>query len=335
MKKYVNISSVVFVVLSSIALFFACSTGAAGGFEKSGRPAGYTDSRVANSILFTMRYVPSGGTFIMGENVETVTQTVTLTRNFWMGETEVTQGLWEAVWGPDWPGNSPSDDFGLGPNRPAYYISWYDAIAFCNLLTVADGRIDANEQVYYSDAALTVEYDIDNAEGNESVFVDWSKKGYRLPTEAEWEYSARYIDGIHWNHGNHVSGDTEYACYTAVGCSHELAEDERISGYAWWAGNNGEPGNHDHGTKDVGQIKANALGLRDMSGNVWEWCYDRWAEYSGLSSNDPVGPDSGNNRTDRGGSWLKSESFQRCAFRGCANPAGRGNIGFRLCRTAD
>ena len=300
--------------------------------------AGDAVTHTADSVSFDMHYVPAGGPFTMGEHVEDPTQSVTLTKNFWMGETEVTQGLWEDVWGTSWPGNDPNSANGVGADYPAYYVSWYDAAAFCNLLTVADGTIADGEQVYYSDATLTTVYTKTNAQNEDDVHVDWTKKGFRLPTEAEWEYTARYIDGTSWNNGDHVSGDTEYACYdpgTGPVSGSPLASDERISAYAWWDGNNDPVG-----SKEVGRKTANALGLRDMSGNVSEWCYDYVNngdyDYSGGAEIDPTGAESGIFRVDRGG-WRSSQGEGlRCAYRFYAVPSERASdIGFRLCRSAD
>lgn len=294
--------------------------------------AGGAVTHTASTKTFNMHYVPSGGTFIMGQNVVSPTQTVTLTKNFWMGETEVTQGLWEAVAG-SWPGAAPSRMYGDGDNKPAYNVNWYDAVAFCNKLTIADDSIADSEQVYYSDATFTTPYT-----SGTTVYADLSKKGYRLPTEAEWEYAARYIDGTIWNHGNHASGDTEYACHDAASCSHTLASDARIGEYAWYSGNNsGSGGDPMYGSKDVGQKTANALGLRDMSGNVLEWCYDWYEAYSGSSETDPTGASTGSYRVRRGGYWYLSALYLRCADRYIStSPESRFNhLGFRLCRTAD
>jgi formylglycine-generating enzyme required for sulfatase activity len=281
--------------------------------------AGDSETRTANAISFNIHYVPSGGPFTMGEDVESTTQEVTLTKNFWMGKTEVTQGLWEDVWGTTWPGTDPDgSEYGAGVEYPAYYVNWYDAVAFCNLLTQSDDSIADSEQVYYSDAGLNAAYTKTNASNSDAVYVDWSKTGYRLPTEAEWEYAARYIDVTNWNGGDHVSGGPVHT-------------DASIGDYAWYDGNNSP-----NGSKEVGQKTANALGLRDMSGNVYEWCYDWYDDYSGGSETDPSGPTSGSGRVFRGGFWSNSGDSLRCASRSFITPSVRSNyIGFRLCRTAD
>ncbi len=292
-------------------------------------PAGYAESHTANSTSFNMHYVPSGGTFIMGEHVETTTQTVTLTKNFWMGETEVTQGLWEAVWGTTWPGTDPDGSgYGAGASYPAYFVNWYDAVAFCNLLTIADSTIADTERVYYYDADLTTVYTKTHAANHNKVYIDWSKKGYRLPTSAEWEYTARYVDGTSWTRGDHVSGGPVYTDET---------DPDKIGDYAWYFGNNGAIGSTTYANKEVGQKKANALGLRDMSGNVWEMCSDWWVPvYSVLVGTDPVGPSTGMYPNIRGGTWEIRSHQIMCALNGaCDTESSNTVLGFRLCRTAD
>ncbi len=292
--------------------------------------AGDSVEHTANLVCFTMHYVPAGSTFVMGEDVATPprpTQDVTLTRNFWMGKTEVTQGLWEKVWDPSgvdpWPGDGshePEDTHGKGYYYPAYYVSWYDAAAFCNLLTDADESIAGSEQVYYSDEELTTPYTKANALESTppAVYVDWSKKGYRLPTEAEWEYAARYIDGSSWNGGDHVSGGPVHT-------------NSLIGDYAWFFDTSS------NSTHPTGELKPNALGLRDMNGNVYEWCYDYWADaYSGGSVTDPKGPESSSGRVVRGGDFSTFPAYLCCANRFYGDPSIRPfSLGFRLCRTAD
>jgi formylglycine-generating enzyme required for sulfatase activity len=191
--------------------------------------------------------------------------------------------------------------------------------------------------VYYSNETLTDAYTKTNAANLNKVYIDCSKKGYRLPTEAEWEYAARYIDGTSWNHGNHVSGDTAYACYDEESCSHDLGSDARIGEYTWSSKNNsGSIGDVTYGTKAVGQKTANALGLRDMSGNVWEWCYEGLTSYVGGSVSDPIGSINYSDRVLRGGSWCYSELAHRCANRISIDSWERSyDFGIRLCRTAD
>lgn len=274
MKNHSRILSVSLVAALIFTLFFACSTGSNSGDD---------------SLDITIRFVPGGATFTMGEHVEDTSQTVTLTKSFRMGETEVTQSLWETVWGATWPGDAdgdvPSVAYGLGSNKAAYYVSWYDAVAFCNRATVKDDDIDDGEQVYYLDAALTATY-----------------------TKAN-----------------------------AAACSHTLASNARIGEYVWWWGNNGDSGTTTYGCKDVGQKTENALGIYDMTGNVYEWCHDWSGSYSAGSVSDPVGPDGGINRVARGGGWDSSSGlFLQCALRDNYTPTKRyDNIGFRLCRNAN
>jgi len=145
----------------------------------------------------------------------------------------------------------------------------------------------------------------------DEITCDFSANGCRLPTEGEWEYAARG--------GNQSKGYT-YAGSNAPG---EVG---------WYAENSGRT------THPVGQKRPNELGLNDMSGNVWEWCWDFHGEYSAASATDPRGPKGGSLRVSRGGSWVSAAGFLRSARRNRSTPAyrdWRGYLGFRPVRTAE
>ena len=136
---------------------------------------------------------------------------------------------------------------------------------------------------------------------------DLTGRHYRLPTEAEWEYAAR---------GGSKSRDFQYSGGNEIGA------------VAWYDDNSGNK------THPVGQKKDNALGLYDMAGNVWEWCSDRYGDYSAESQTNPKGPGQGDARVYRGGGWAYNAELCRAAYRGDGSPARRnGSIGFRLARS--
>jgi len=131
--------------------------------------------------------------------------------------------------------------------------------------------------------------------------------GYRLPTEAEWEYASRAGRRGRWCFGN---------------------DETKLPEFAWTAQNSGRQ------THEVGKKKPNAWGLFDMHGNVWEWCSDWFGPYSGGLARDPVGPAYGDFKVVRGGSWYFPAAQSRCAYRDGERPEGRLNsLGFRLVRT--
>ncbi|MGE0683266.1 MAG: SUMF1/EgtB/PvdO family nonheme iron enzyme [Candidatus Binatia bacterium] len=219
-----------------------------------------------NSIGMEFVLIPAGE-FQMGSESgfdnEKPVHLVRITKPFYLGKYQVTQGQWETVMG-----NNPSR-FKGDPNCPVEMVSWEDAQLFLQQL---------NEQK--------------------------SGKGYRLPTEAEWEYAAR-------------AGSTGAYCF---------GDDvSQLQEYAWYAAN------AEGTTHPVGQLKPNAWGLYDMHGNVWEWCHDGVRSYTSASVADPRGPTTkGANRVIRGGLWRWGARRVRSAFRDADHPGYRVvYLGFR------
>ena len=233
----------------------------------------FTVTGNVKTVTFKMKLVEAG-TFKMGSKKgnsdEKPVHSVTLTKSYYMGETEVTQALWYAVMGqsPTSSGSSWSSTYGQGDNYPAYYISYEDCQQFLTKLNQMTGQ------------------------------------QFRFPTEAEWEYAAKG--------GNKSKG------YTYAGSN-------TIGDVAWYTENSSSK------THIVKTKAANELGLYDMSGNVWEWCYDWYGTYPSSAQTDPTGAASGSYRVRRGGSWDFNATFCRTANRGSNAPSDRSSgIGFRL-----
>jgi len=255
-----------------------------------------------------MVYVP-GGSFQMGDiknegdNREKPVHTVTLT-GFSMGKYPVTQAQYEAVMGTNPSGFTSSPASGeVQGNRPVERVSWYDAIEFCNALSIQEGL-----SPYYS--IDKVNEDLNN-NGNDpykwTITCNSAANGYRLPTEAQWEYAAKGGNGSPGN-------------YTYAGSN-------TVVDVAWYSSNSGSK------THEVGKKAPNGLGLYDMSGNVWEWCWDWYGSYSSGTQTDPTGAASGVDRVVRGGWWGDYAYCARSAFRYYYYPDDRYfNIGFRLVR---
>ncbi|GHV77292.1 hypothetical protein AGMMS49942_21130 [Spirochaetia bacterium] len=234
-----------------------------------------------------------GGTFQMGgglggEEDERPVHRVTL-RSFSIGAYEVTQKEWIAIMG-----NNPS--YFKGDALPVENVTWYEAVEFCNVLSRKEGLTPA----YHGSGA--------------AIICDFNANGYRLPTEAEWEYAAK---------GGAAGADD---------LPFEYAGGNDADAVGWYDGNSGGM------SRTVGTRLPNSLGLYDMSGNVWEWCWDRYGRYPEGDQTDPKGPAGPASprdlRTDRGGSWNHSVQFLRSANRDAYTPSYRyWLLGFRVCRS--
>ncbi|MCL2765868.1 MAG: formylglycine-generating enzyme family protein, partial [Treponema sp.] len=235
---------------------------------------------------------------------------VTLSNSFYMGRYAVTQELYEAVMGIN-PSYYSSDPL-VGDNqerRPVESVSWFDAVEFCNKLSELEGFTPAYN---ITNRIPESGYPITSAE----VTINSNATGYRLPTEAQWEYACRAGTTTAFNWGtNQITSDQ--ANFYAIGNLY-----------------NGSPAGVNRGaTTEVGRFAANAWGLYDMHGNVLEWCWDLYGAYPSGSVSDPTGEVSGSSRVIRGGSWLDGGQYLRSAQRGYGDPwYGDSAYGFRLVR---
>ncbi len=257
------------------------------------------ESEIKTSNGDELIYV-EGGNFIMGDtwgdgySDEKPTHKVELTYDFYVGQYPVTFEEYDRYC-KETGATKPYDlDWGRG-RRPVISVSWFDAIGYCDWLSDVEGLARA-----YDNAGNLID-----SRGNETI--DPSKvKGYRLLTEAEWEYAAR---------GGKKSRRNKYA-----GSNNP---DE----VAWYDSNSGSK------THEVGQKKRNELGLYDMSGNVYEWCSDWYGSYSSSAQTNPYN-DSGSYRVDRGGGCYNDATYTRVAIRYYYSPTYTNlNLGFRIART--
>jgi sulfatase modifying factor 1 len=194
-------------------------------------------------------------------------------------------------------------------NDPMVMVSWYGAVAYCNWRSQQEGK-----QICYDLSTWN---------------CDFSKKGYRLATEAEWEYAARgRLSGNRFPWGDTIThSQANYYSWWNGGVPYFPYDLNPVEGYhpTW---NDGVLPY----TSQVGSFPANGYGLYDMAGNVWEWCNDRYSEiyYSSSPTNNPTGPVTGSNRVARGGNY-GGANYCRVSCRNNYNPIYRGNgYGFRV-----
>ena len=294
MKKF-KFVSLLFLSLVLLATAISCGGGGGGGSDDDG---------ASGSTIFASSV--SGG--ITGSQVFIDGRTVTLYAK-WCCDHEVTQGEYKAIMGTNPSSFSSSPASGeIQDNRPVECVSWYDCLVYCNKRSIAEGLTPCysiNGKTNPSDWGTVPTSS--NATWNAAT-CNFSANGYRLPTEAEWEYLARG-----GNTSN--SGQTTYSGSNTIG------------DVAWYADNSGSK------THEVKKKQANAKGLYDMTGNVWEWCWDWYGTITTDTASS--GASSGSNRVVRGGSWYCYAGICTVRYRNGYYPDARGNlIGFRLVRSA-
>ncbi|MBL8025618.1 MAG: SUMF1/EgtB/PvdO family nonheme iron enzyme [Fibrobacteres bacterium] len=268
--------------------------------------AGYYSVNISNSCGYVtsisvtlnvepcgMKYV-TGSTFLMGDSLyATPIHTVTVS-SFWMDSTEVTQADYYAL-----TGLNPST-FKNNMLQPVEQISWYDAVLYCNARSKRDGC----DTVYTFTAISGTAYN--GCTGLTDLAINMNKTGYRLPTEAEWEFACRGGTTTTWHWSDtYIQAEAD--------------------AYSW----NG--GGFSGTTQIVSSKLSNGYGLYDMAGNVWEWCSDLYGSYSSDAQINPIGAMDGSYRVTRGGSWRSGGYYYlRCGYRHSFSPDNRDYLfGFR------
>ena len=317
MKKFAKISA----VLAAMALAFSfagCSDGSSGGGSDSSEITGGETSGgetsgggtsggsgeisknfvkiPAASITGSESWTPESEVFVSERRLEI--------KSFWMSDHEVTQAEWKDVMGST-PSYMANVD-GNPDNNPVNEVSWYDTLVYCNKRSIKEGLTPCYKIKGSTDPDKWGEVPTKSDATWDAIICSFTVNGYRLPTDAEWEWAAR------------------------GGENYKYAGSDDIDDVAWYA-----KYGYDTGTREVKRKKPNGYVLYDMSGNVWEWCWDWWRE--NIPSDTPAeGVPYGSLRSLRGGSWCNYDNICSVNSRGIKAPSEGGNItGFRVVRSCD
>ncbi len=232
---------------------------------------------------------------------------VTLTGDLWFSRFEITQAIYE-----QYSGDSPSEFGDCGADCPVESVDWNQAAAFANAVSEAEGL----EPCYACGPDPSDEVECRTTDS------PYNCPGYRLPTEAEWEYAARAGGEEAFFTGGQL---TENICDQGLALSNDVS----LESLGWYCANSDEQ------PHPVGALRANAWTLHDVVGNAWEWCHDAYWAYEG-DATDPVGNGQGVTKVVRGGSWDSLPRKLRLANRGSESAQSvKATIGVRLVRSED
>lgn len=265
------------------------------------------------NILFSGFVLVEGGTFSMGNDYgdpdEKPVHDVTL-GNYYISKYEVTQEEWIAVMGTNPSGFTGDPVIKEKPaKRPVEQVSWYDAVLYCNMRSIKEGLTPCYSLNGNTDPDEWGPSPLESKKSRwSSISCNMDAEGYRLPTEAEWEYAAR---------GGKKSTHYSFSGYNTIQI------------VAWYEQNSIDQ------THESGKKKANELGIYDMTGNVWEWCFDAYGGYQKKAVSNPIsGLNPGKDRLLRGGGWASNSKVCTVTNRSTRNPTDRVNtVGFRLVKT--
>jgi formylglycine-generating enzyme required for sulfatase activity len=257
-----------------------------------------TSSEIVTSdyIIATTLILVEGGTFNNGTSDVTIS-------SFYIGKYELTQAEYQAVMGVN-----PSIFTGV-TNGPVEQVTWFNAIEYCNRRSLQETLTPCYSYSTYGTNPDNWPAGWNTSNVNHTnISCNWTANGYRLPTEMEWMFAAKG--------GNQSQG------YTYSGSND-------VDIVSWHSGNTG------YTTHTIGTKAPNELSTFDMSGNVWEWCWDIYGSYPSGPQTDPHGATNGSVRTARGGGFDHPAYYCTVSYRGYSNPTFSGNDGFRVCRSLE